>query len=330
LTHHFGFSSPYYLLVLLIVPLLLAFAWLIRRRRVRYTLLFTNVSALAGTRPSRRRRLRRLVPPVLIALALAATAAALARPHVELSQSGGGATIVLLADVSGSMQATDVKPARIYAAIQAMRQFVDALPTYDSVGLMTFSDRVKILAAPTTDHDAVRNALDVLSPEGGTALGAGVAGAVRVALASLARQGVPRTAGGYAPAAIVLESDGAQDRGNVTPLAAARLAKSAGIRIYGVAVGTPGGRIVQGTGLLREVIRVPPSPGTVRMLAQQTGGEAFTAADADRLNSIYRQLGSTVGRHTQRTDITSWFEAAAAVLLVCGVGAARLWGGALP
>jgi Ca-activated chloride channel family protein len=330
LTHHFAFSSPWYLLALLIVPLLLAFGAMVRRLRVRYPVLHTNVGVLAGARPSRRVRVRRLLPPILIALAVAAAAAALARPHVTLDAPGGGATIVLLADVSGSMQATDVKPARIYAAVTAMRDFIDALPKYDRVGLMTFSDKVKILAAPTTNHDAVRNALNVLSPEGGTALGTGVTEAVKAVLASLASQGVPRVTGDYAPAAIVLESDGAQDRGAITPKTAAKLAKDAGIRIYAVAVGTPGGRIVRGSGLLREVIHVPPSPGTVRMLAQQTGGEAFTATNAAKLNTIYKQLGSTVGTHQERTEITPWFEVAAAVLLICGVGLARLWGGALP
>ena len=107
----------------------------------------------------------------MLALALAATAAALARPSVQLVASDPSATIVLLADVSGSMQATDVLPARIYAAVNAMHQFIDVLPANNKVGLVTFSDKVDILHAPTTDHAAVDSALDVLSPEGGTALG---------------------------------------------------------------------------------------------------------------------------------------------------------------
>jgi Ca-activated chloride channel family protein len=267
---------------------------------------------------------------VVFALALAAVAGALARPHVDRVVSGGGATVVLLADVSGSMQATDVKPARIYAAITAMHDLVHALPADDKVGLVTFSDKVKILAAPTARHEVVDNALNVLSPEGGTALGAGVEAAVRLARSSLAADGVRVKPGQLLPAAIVLESDGAQDRGSITPVDAAALAKAEGIRIYGVAVGTPNGRIVQGTGLLREVVRVPPAPSTVRLLAQETGGQAYDATNADQLNSIYRNLGSRVGKHRERSDITPWFEVAAAALLAGSVLAARAWGGALP
>jgi Ca-activated chloride channel family protein len=328
--HHFSFSSPDYLLALLVVPLLFVFTVVVRRRRSRYTVAFTNLAMFAGVPASRRSRGRRHVPLILLALALATAAAALARPRVQVVASGGGATIILLADVSGSMQATDVKPARIYAAVNAMHDFVHALPEHDKIGLVTFSDKVKVLAPPTTDRNAIDSGLDVLSPEGGTALGVGVVAAIKLALSSLLADGVQHKPGEYLPAAIVLESDGAQDRGTVTPVAAANLAKAVGIRIYGVAVGTRAGRIVQGSGLLREVIRVLPDPSTVQTLAHETGGEAFDATNADRLNTVYRNLGSTIGRHRERTEITSWFEVAAAILLVSGVGAAGAHGGALP
>ncbi len=117
---HFGFSSPRNLLALLVLPLLFGFAGVIRRRRSRYSVAFTNFDLLAAVATSERARWRKGVPLVLIVLALAACAAAFARPHVELTASNRGATIVLLADVSGSMQATDVHPERIYAAIVAM------------------------------------------------------------------------------------------------------------------------------------------------------------------------------------------------------------------
>jgi Ca-activated chloride channel family protein len=228
------------------------------------------------------------------------------------------------------MDATDVKPSRLFATIRAMRDFVDGLPAADEVGLMTFSDNVKVLAAPTTNHAAVDHGLDTLNAEGGTALGEAVVAAVRIALGALAAAGVHRTPGQPAPAVIVLESDGAQDRGTVTPFVASQIAKRAGIRIYGIALGTRHGSITRGTGLLREVIRVPPSPGTVGMLSSQTGGQWFTATSAASLDSIVRGLGAGIARRHERNEITSWFELAAAVFLVGGVAATRVFGGALP
>ena len=327
---HFGFGSPSYLWWLLVVPVLFVFADVVRRRRSRYTVAFTNLDKLAAVAARRPTHWRRRLPLLLLALALATAVAGLARPRIQLVTTDRSATFVLLADVSDSMQATDVHPARIYAAVNAMHDFVDELPQSDKVGLITFSDKAKVLAAPTTNHAAVDSALDSISPEGGTALGIGVEAAVKLLLASLATDGIYRTPGQYLPAAIVLESDGAQDRGTISPLSAAQLAQAAGIRIYGVALGTRHGYIAQGAGLLREVVRVLPDPSTVQMLAHQSGGLAYDATTAAGLNTIYRNLGGTIARHPRLTDITSWFDVAAAVLLLAGVGAARARGASLP
>jgi Ca-activated chloride channel homolog len=116
----------------------------------------------------------------------------------------------------------------------------------------------------------------------------------------------------------------------VTPLAAATLAADAGIRIYGVALGTRYGYISQGAGILKQSFRVPPDPDVVALLARESGGTEFNATSAARLDTIYRQLGTSIGRRRQKTEITSWVELAAAVILVGGVAAARLRGPALP
>jgi Ca-activated chloride channel homolog len=328
--HHFSFGSPHYLFALLLVPLFLAFAAVVRRRRSRYTVAFTNLDMLADIGPRRRGRWLRRAPLIALALALATCAAALSRPHVQLVASNRAATIVLLADVSGSMEATDVRPARIYAAVNAMHTFVEGLPKNDKVALMAFSDNIQALDAPTTNRDAIYSGLDVLSPEGGTALGAGVEAAVKLVVSSLGTAGVHHVPGQYLPAAIVLESDGTQDRGKVTPSAAAELARATGVRIYGVALGTRHGYITEGSGLLTRSIRVVPDPGTVALLARESGGQSFNATNADSLDTIYRHLGTSIGRRPELTEITSWFEVTAGVLLILGIGGARARGGALP
>ena len=330
--HHFSFAAPAYLVALLLVPLLLVFAAVVRRRRATYTVAFTNLEMLAGvTRDTPRAPAARRLPLALLALALATCGCSRSRARrCSPSHPIRSATVVLLADVSGSMQATDVHPARIYAAVTAMHELVDRLPASDKVGLITFSDKVDVLHRPTVDHAAIHSSLDVLSPEGGTALGDGVEAAVKMVVSTLAASGVYHRFGQYLPAAVVLESDGAQDRGLVTPFSAAQFAKAAGVRIYGVALGTRHGYVTQGTGLLTRSIRVLPSPGTVALLARESGGLAFNATNAESLDTIYRNLGSSIGRRNAQTEITSWFELAAAVLLVAAIGAARARGAALP
>jgi Ca-activated chloride channel family protein len=328
--HHLSFISPNYLWALLVVPLLLVLAFLILRRPARYRVTFTNLDVL-GAVVEKRRSWHAGVPLLLFALALAVTAAALAQPRVEIVLPEHNATVILLVDVSGSMQAGDVAPTRMTAAVASMHVFLSKLPKQDKVGLVTFSNKTQIIDAPTLDRAAISSGLDVLSPEAGTALGEGVIAAVHLIVSTLAASGVHHKPGAYLPAAIVLESDGAQNRGSVTPFTAANFAKAEGIRIYGVALGTPGGKVTEGSGLAEISIPVPPDPGTVALLARTTGGESASATNANTLDSIYRNLGTSVGRHTQQTDvITSWFEIAAALLLLGAVGVARAWGASLP
>ena len=140
----------------------------------------------------------------------------------------------------------------------------------------------------------------------------------------------PPLAGTYLPAAIVLESDGAQNRGTVTPLAAAEEAQAAGVRLYGVALGTRDGYINEGSGIIKVRINVRPDPGTVALLARETGGQAFAGTTAENVDSIYRQLGTSVARRDGEVEITPWVEVAAGIALISALVALRVRSGALP
>ncbi len=324
-----SFSSPLFLLALLVVPAVLALALVVDRRRSRYPLAFTNIELLAGL-VHQRRSYRRWVPLALLLLALACAATALGRPRARLAVAQDNGTVIFLVDVSGSMRANDVEPTRLDAAVTAMRTFLDKLPPKFKVGLVAFSSEPEVLAAPTRDRQLIRDTLGYLTPEAGTALGDGLETAVRLAVTSLARDGVQRQPGQYLPAAIVLESDGAQNRGVLQPLQAAQLAKAAGIRVYGVALGTPNGVVSFGFGLYINSIPVPPDPTTVRQIAVTTGGKSYNARTASKLVDIYKSLGSSIGHKTELREISSWFAVAAAVLLLGAVGTGRFLEGRLP
>ncbi|HWB22854.1 MAG TPA: VWA domain-containing protein [Gaiellaceae bacterium] len=204
-------------------------------------------------------------------------------------------TVVLLVDVSGSMRARDIKPSRIAAVRSAMRTFVARLPKSSKVGVIAFSSDAQVYAAPTLDRKVVSDALGRLTPEAGTALGDGLGAAVTLAVGSLDTDGIHHSPGHFLPALIVLASDGAQNRGALTPAQAAKLAKAAGIRVDGIALGTPGGNVTYGYGLYHQAIPVPPDPKTVESIAKLTGGQAFVALDAGRLDAVYGELGSKIG-----------------------------------
>jgi Ca-activated chloride channel family protein len=333
------FSSPYFLLLLLLAPATLAVSLWLDRRRARYAVAFTNLDVLASVAP-RRRRWYRWLPLALFLLAVGAAAGAVARPRATVSVPSQQATIVLLVDVSGSMRANDVKPSRLGAAQVAMDEFVDKVPKRVRVGLVSFSTEPDVLVAPTIDRGLMHEGLDELVPEAGTAIGDGIDVAARLAAASVAH--APRGKDGKLPAAVILLSDGAQTRGVLTPLQGAGRARTAGIRVFTIALGTNGGTLGLGPfggygygygglgnpGGLRRALQ--PDPTTLRRIAELTGGVAFRAKSAANVQAVYRSLGSNIVRHSVRREVSSWFAGAAALLLLGAVGLGRLTGERLP
>src|SRR5215213_11627376 len=193
------FATPWALLALLLVPLVVLALVLARRRRIRYAIL----DVLAGV--VERERRGRWIPAALLILALTALLLGAARPMARVPVPRDEATVMLIIDVSGSMNADDVEPTRMEAAQRAASRFLDRLPARFQVGLVIFSSEAETLVPPTTDREAVRAALGTLNANGGTAMGDGLARALDVIEAArrqvTGRTGPPTTADPSAPGA---------------------------------------------------------------------------------------------------------------------------------
>jgi Ca-activated chloride channel homolog len=327
-----SFASPWLLLVLLLAPAAAAFLLWVDRRRARYAVAFTNIDVLAAVASQRRSTWRRWVPLALFVLALAFASTAIARPSAPVSTASSRATVVLLVDVSGSMRADDVKPTRLGAAQTAMFAFLDSVPRHVRVGLVSFSTSAQLLVPPTTNRGIMREGVDLLEPESGTALGDGLQDAVNTVLGSIGHH-APRGKNGHIPAAIVLLSDGAQTRGVLSPLQGAQLAKQAGIPVYTIALGTKNGVLRDnqfGFGFGNGAFPVPPDPETLAEISRFTGGIAYQAQSAEKVQAVYKRLSNSVTTHQQRREISSWFAGAAAFFLLGSLAAAKATGERLP
>jgi Ca-activated chloride channel family protein len=314
------FTWPLALLALVLVPLLaVAWIWWERRRRASQAA-FGNPDLLPNVVDRDPGRLRAL-PLALLLAALAAMIIGVARPHATVSVPREEATIVLAVDVSRSMKATDVEPTRLDAARAAAKEFLAQVPEKFRVGVVSFATRAAVAVPPTQDRALVEDALDSLRPGEGTAIGDAVALSLRLGATGTGTGEQPP------PRAIVLLSDGSRDGGRIDPTAAARQARQQGVPIYGVLVGTPQGTVEETlTGGYRRIIRVPPSPETLQQMSGSTGGQFFAAPDAGALSKVYKDLGSRLGRRSERREITDVFAgAAAALLLVAGSVSALLF-----
>jgi Ca-activated chloride channel family protein len=326
---------PLALLALLLVPLAVAAYLLLERRRARYAIHYTNIEVLAAVAAGGR-NWRFVLPPALALVALVCALAALARPEVRTSVASEQASIALTIDVSGSMSADDVKPTRLGAAQEAVRRFLDGLPGKYRVGLITFSSEPYVAAPLTHDRKLVLEGLLLgdASFGQGTAIGDALARSVEL-LKPVAAEGEAVTAAGSAPpppdpnrplSAILLLSDGAQTRGTLAPLQGAARAKSYGIPVYTVALGTPDGVLNRG-GFSRPV---PPDPATLRQIAQVTGGEFFATQSEARLNAVYEDLASRLGHTTEWRELSFALVGLAALFALAAGALSLVWTQRLP
>ena len=302
-----SFQSPWLLLGLLAVPLLIGFYITSQQRRRAYAVRFTNTALLnqvMGKGPG----FRRHIPAILFIAGVAGLLVSMARPQAAVRVPKDQTNVVLAVDVSGSMAAADVQPTRIEAAINAGRTLIDKLPGNAQVALVIFNAQAQVVVPLTQDKGSVKDALGSLAPNGGTAIGS----AIQVAVAQLANITDPNKSTKQPPAMVVLLTDGTSNTG-IDPQAAAAEAKQAGIPVQTIGIGQRnqttmlGGRLVDGV-----------DEQALQGIATTTGGHYYFAADETQLNKIYSDLGSRIGWVTTKLDLTIPILALGTIILVIG------------
>jgi Ca-activated chloride channel family protein len=321
------FAWPTVLLGLLAIPLILVGYLLLQRRRARYAVRYPNLEVLASV-VGQGSTVRRWLPVGFYLLALAAMVVGLARPHASIAVPRQEVSVVLVIDVSGSMNATDVEPTRMVAARRAANLFVELLPEDFPVAVIAFDDGVNVMTRPTTDREAVRRTIDNLRAEGGTAMGDAIARGLQM-----------RPGGPSAPppppdqtepdTVLLLLSDGANTTGS-DPLDAADQAEELRIPVHTIALGTPEGTLDLSGGFGGRTLPVPPDEETLQLISEQTGGRFFSAPTEEDLRSIYEALSSRIGFEVERQEVTVVLAAVAVLLLVAGATLSALWSGRLP
>lgn len=311
--------QPVFLLGLLAIPLLAAGYVLAQLRRRAYTLRFTNL-ALLGSVMRRGPGVRRHIPPLMFLLGATALMSAISVPVLQLEIARNTADIVLVIDVSRSMEATDVAPNRLAAAKSAAATLVDQLPASDRIALISFDTRVVVRQGLTTDRGAVKRALSTLVPGSGTALG----DALWVALNQLNPAGRAASGTRERPAMIVVLTDGVSNQGS-NPLAVAQQIAAAKVAVQTIGIGLRNGSAtIQGESV------GGVDEATLSAIAKATGGKYYYAQAAGELQTIYSTLASQLGWQFQEVDLMVPLLIGGISLVVIGAAVSLVWFRVLP
>ena len=282
-------NKEYLLLLLLIIPYLI---WYVMyRKKTEPTMRMSDTYAFRYAPRSWKVTLMPL-SMLLRILAFTMTVLVLARPQTQNSWSNKsveGIDIMLAMDVSTSMLAEDLKPNRIEAAKQVASEFIAGRPD-DNIGLSIFAGEAFTQCPMTTDHASLLNMLqnvrtDIAARgliEDGTAICMGLANAVSRLKESKAKSKV-----------VILLTDGSNNRGDISPMTAAEIAKSLGIRVYTIGVGTnnvaPYPMPVAG-GVQYVNIPVEIDTKTLSEIAAATEGDFYRATNTKELRNIYKEI----------------------------------------
>ena len=327
---------------LAVVPALLVAYVLAQRRRRKYAVRYASLS-LVKEALGRGPGIRRHVPPALFLLAVATMVFALARPVASVTLPSQQGTVILTVDVSGSMRAEDLKPSRMEAAKVAARAFVEKQPRNIRIGVVSFSTVAAVVQAPTTDREAVLAAINRLATQRSTAIGSGILTSIdaifeqtgatptplprdSLSLSQAAPSPTSLPRGTYAPAVIVLLSDG-QSNAGPNPLQAAKQASDRGVRVFTVGVGSPEGVVL---GVEGRSVRVRLDEQVLKSIADETDGEYFKADSETDLRQIYENLGMTVVFKVEQTELTAGFTGFATIILLVAGSLSLLWFNRLP
>lgn len=281
------FAEKYWFWLMLILPVMIVwYIWRLKKHEGEFN--YSSFTLLKGIKSSSKAKSRHILFVLkLVAFALIITA--LARPQSRSSWKDTkteGIDIVMSLDVSLSMLAKDFKPNRMEVAKEVMLDFISARPN-DRIGLVLFGGEVFTQCPLTNDHKVLKNMFPQIkagSLDQGTAIGLGLAGAVARIKESKAKSKV-----------IILVSDGVNNVGEISPLTAGELAKTYGVRVYCIGVGSKG-KALQPVAIYAQgeyeydYVDVDVDDKTMTQISEYTGGKYFRATNKESLVTIYQEI----------------------------------------
>jgi len=282
-----SFLHPKMFWAFLLIPLLIA--WYVWKAKNNKSELI--ISSFMGFEQASKSLLVRFIhiPIILRCITIALLVLVIARPQSSLNWKDittEGIDIMMAIDISSSMLAKDFKPNRLEASKEVAIEFIKNRPN-DRIGLVVFARQAFTQCPLTINHDVLKNQLSVIQPnmlDDGTAIGSGLATAVNRLKESTAKSKV-----------VILLTDGVNNSGSISPLTAAEIAKTFGVRVYTIGAGVKGkayspvGKHPNGD-YIYDYVDVKIDEELCKKISDMTDGQYFRATNKEKLQDVYQQI----------------------------------------
>ena len=298
-----SFVNNGWLWLLLAIPIIIYLYNLANKKKKKSAIKFSNLGIIkkASSKTIKRQRILFYIMIASIIFLIIG----LADPHLPLKQAKEGVNVVLVLDVSGSMQATDYKPTRLESAKLSAKVLLENLEENDHAGIVIFESGATTAAYISPFKEKVISKLEQINPkEGRTAVGDGLALGVDMATSIPNKKKV-----------IILLSDGVNNAGVISPEEAISFAKEAKIKVFTIGMGSDA-PVVLGYDWFGNPQYAELDEQTLMNIASLTGGEYFKTIDDKTLKHVYEQLSEKIEREKEPTSIKDYLIAAALLMLV--------------
>ena len=309
-------NIEYLFLLLLLIPYIVWY--ILKHKKNNATLQMSDTNIYSDIKKSYKIYLLH-APFILRIIVLSLVILILARPQTTNNWQNSeveGIDIMLAIDVSTSMLAEDLKPNRLEAAKDVAAEFISGRPN-DNIGITLFAGESFTQCPLTVDHTVLLNLFQSINSgivEDGTAVGMGIANAVSRLKDSKAKSKV-----------IILLTDGTNNKGDISPLTAADIAKSFGIRVYTIGVGTNGMapyplRVAGTIQYINTPVEIDEK--TLTQIAITTNGNYFRATNNSKLKEVYKEIDKlertklNVKQYSKRHEEYQWFALIALLFLL--------------
>jgi Ca-activated chloride channel homolog len=300
-----GFTTPWILIFLGVIPLIYYYYYRILRKKKKQAIKFSNLGFIKSALGNKKKNKREKIMITISLLIIAFIIIGLSNPHIPLKRTKEGVNVILVLDISGSMQAEDYKPNRLESAKASAETLIESLSPNDHVGITVFESGATTAAYLSPYKERIIEKLrNIQLKQGKTAIGDGLALGIDMATSIPNKKKV-----------VILLSDGVNNAGVISPDEAIQFAIDNEIQVYTIGMGSNEPTVI-GYDWFGQPQYAELDEQTLIKIAENTKGKYFKSVDSKTLDEVYKNISKEIKREKEETNIKDFFFILALILFL--------------